>query len=245
MARIVNNSSYYGNTDWRTKLKEIMDIDSEYSRFKATMTPTELQKLADRRKALKDSYQRLITDSASKELMAQVENVKRKRETLQKYKKAENNSWDSAKLSSEYAVMSVILDMALVAQNKMTGDTVSTRVEKLWKEARTSENKYKIKALADLLDGVAVKAEMEEARKVNLTKIEAQELINKLRETPEILKSKDEIQTAFEEFSQALREYRETGRVLGEETSYDWNIRELRIYEDEDGLPEVEIEKHI
>lgn len=227
-------------TDWRKSLAEIKATDAEYNKYGKAMTPLELSKLTEKKQSLKESYRKYISDGVTQELNEKIEQIKRKRDALQVKKKAESNSWDSAKMSSEYGIMSVVLDMTLVAQNPALGDTVSKRVEKLWKEAQTSENKYKIRALSDLLDGVIVKAEMEEARKVNLVKLEAQKLVSDMRETPEIIKAKDEVQKSFEDFSQTLREYRDAGRTLGEETNFDWNIRNIRLVTDEDGLPAVE-----
>jgi len=232
-------------TDWRKFLAEIKKTDEEYNKYGQAMTPLEVGKLTEKKQSLKQTYFSYISSEVKQELKDKIKQVQDKRDILQLRKKGESNSWDSAKLFAEYGVMSVILDMSLVAQSPALGDTVSARVKKLFEEAKTSENKYKLRALADLLDGVSVKAEMEEARKVNSIKADAQKIVNNLRETPGIIEAKDAVRTAFEDFSQTLREYRDAGRTIGEETNFDWHIRELRLFTDEDGVPGVEEVKNI
>ena len=227
---------------WRSLLKEITDIDEEYSKYSRAYTEVERLKLLEKRKKKVEFQFANISKGVTGELFESVEKLQSTRERLQLYKKSELKSWDSAKLQSEYGVMSVVLDMATVGTDNMTGDTTFARVKKLWKEASDSGDKYKIRALADLLDGIIVKApDRDEALQINGIKFEAQKTLQELRETPDIAKTKQEVQTAFDGFSSTLREYKRAGEAINASSGFDWNIRNLRIKEDEDRLPFIEI----
>jgi hypothetical protein len=94
-----------------------------------------------------------------------------------------------------------------------------------------------------LLEGVMAKMSVDEATKINHFKTEADSIIKEMRDTPDIQKERDEVFKVFDEFSQVLRDYKMVGRSIGESTNMDWNIRELEVYRDDDGVPAVEMIK--
>jgi hypothetical protein len=232
----------YPNVGWRAKLAEIEAVNAEHAKYSQVLSPLDEAKLREKKKSLQDAYGSYIMTDISKELQESIKKVELQRNKYQLAKKREYNSWDSAKLSSQYGVTSVILDMLLVGV-PANSVTVPERVEKLFNEAKASEDKYSIRALADLLPGTMAKMKSEDAVKINHIRDEADSIIKEMRETPEILKAKDEVFKVFEEFSQVLRDYKMVGRSLGESTNMDWNIRELEVYRDDDGVPAVEMIK--
>ena len=234
--------SIYPNTGWRAKLAEIEAVNAEHSKYSQVLSPLDDAKLQEKKKSLQDAYGSYIIKDISSELQASIEKVELQRNKYQLAKKKEYNSWDSAKLSSEYGVTSTILDMSLVGQNVSKGDTAPKRIERLFNEAKTSGDKYKLRAYADLLEGVMTKMSVEEATKINHCKTEADSLVKEMRETPEILKERDRVFEVFEGFAQALRDYREVGRTLGESTNMDYEIRELVVDRDDDGVPLVSMQ---
>jgi len=233
------NLSYSG---WRQSLKELKEMNEEYSKYYPTYTEAEKMKYRKSFNSKRDFSRNAISDGITKELFDSIEKVNKQRELLALYKKSELKSWDSAKLQAEYGVTSVILDMATVGTNPMTGDITSARVEKLWKEARDSGDKYKIRALADLLNGVLVKVEDEEERlRINGIKLEASETLKKIRETPDIERTKQEVKTSFDEFSLKLREYERIGELIDMSGELEWRIRNMRFGEDEEHIPYIEM----
>ena len=236
----IRNVSYAPG--WRARLKEIEALNEEYRKYYAIRTPVESSILSEKKLTALSNHSKIIWSGIEAELFDKARKVQLRREILQSYKRQEIDSWDSVKLATEYGVMSVILDMALVAQNQMTGDTAYPRILKLYKEVEISKNKYKLRALAELLDGVIMKnPNREEALRLDELKNKVKRAVEGLRETPDIIKARDEVQNSFEDFSQTVREYKRIGVTIDSEISFEMTLNKLNISKDDEGLGKVEI----
>jgi hypothetical protein len=208
----------------------------------------------EKKKLLLQANLRRIIDGAVNELLSKAEDVRLSRAIYDRYKRDEINSWDSAKLQSAYGVMRVLLEMSIAGAGSgaggAKGDTAKERIEKLFKEVKDSQDKYKLRSFTDLLDGVIVKVrEPDEARAINGLKFEADNMLNSLRETPDITKFRDGVLTSFEQFSQTLREFRQVSIESEQGDAQDVYstgafgdiFHRLDISKDEDGVPVVKV----
>jgi len=238
------------NNEWKTKYQELLRVKDELIKYSMTMTPVEQAKLMEKKKLLLQANLRRIIDGSINELLSKAENVRLSRAIYERYKRDEINSWDSAKLQSAYGVMRVLLEMNLAGVGSVIGEKAQDRIKKLFKEVKDSQDKYKLRSFTDLLDGVITKVgDIDEARAINLMKFEANNILNSLRETPDITKFRDGVFTSFEQFSQTLREFRQVSIETEEGDAQDIYstgafgdiFHRLDISKDEDGVPVVKV----
>jgi hypothetical protein len=196
--------------NWNEALEEIRALDAEYKRVGMTWSQASLDAFAKKRNSLRKEYKELILDGASQELIEKVETAQKARTLFLEEKRKESESWNSEKLVSEYAVTRVVLDMVTVGVDVMSGDLLSNRVDKLYKEVKDSQSKYKYRALVDLLPALRAKlTDKRDEAKILKIEDEAKETLSRMRETPEMTKTRDGLLNAFDEFSQGLREYKQ------------------------------------
>jgi len=236
--------------DWKEALGEIRTLDEEYKRVGMTWNNAGLDAYTKKRNSLRKEYKELILDGASQELIEKVETAQKARALFLEEKRKESESWNSEKLVSEYGITRVMLDMVTVGVDAMSGDLLSNRIDKLYKEVKDSQSKYKYRAIVDLLP--ALKAKLTDKRDESIIaeiEDEAKETLSKMRETPEMTKTRDGLLKAFDEFSQGMREYKQvsadsgagspdnpfSGGVTGE------LYNRIKVSQDEDGLPVVEL----
>jgi len=196
--------------NWKEALEEIRVLDAEYKRVGMTWSQASLDAYAKKRNSLRKEYKELILDGASQELIEKVETAQKARSIFLEEKRKENESWNSEKLVSEYGVTRVMLDMVTVGVDHISGDLLSNRINKLYKEVKDSQSKYKYKALVDLLPALRAKlTDTRDESKIAVIEDEAKETLASMRETPEMTKTRDGLLKAFDEFSQGMREYKQ------------------------------------
>jgi len=135
--------------DWKEALGEIRTLDEEYKRVGMTWNNAGLDAYTKKRNSLRKEYKELILDGASQELIKKVETAQKARALFLEEKRKESESWNSEKLVSEYGITRVMLDMVTVGVDAMSGDLLSNRIDKLYKEVKDSQSKYKYRAIVE------------------------------------------------------------------------------------------------
>lgn len=235
--------------NWRESLKAIRALGAELNKFGLAMTQDEKKAKEDRKnKLLKDELNN-IEVGAIAELYEKVHKVEGARDLLKTEKKNELNSWEASKLQAEMGVTSTLFMMVSKNKDPLSGDVSSSRMKRLWDEAKRSEDKYKIRAFVELLPGVIASIDdRSETGKISDIRTEAESVLSELRETEGIKKAKDQVWEAYNEFASGLQEYRQISQDVGQrdptgifETSrFAKALNRLEIKQDEEGIPSVE-----
>lgn len=230
-------------------ISELFDIESKIKKYGPAMTAVESAELVNRRAELRRINVDVVAEKSINRLFQSAENVARSRRTLECKRKAEINSWDSANLHAEMGVTSVLMDMFAVNVNPANGNSVYDRAKRFWGEVKSSENKYKVRAFHDLLDGLVAKtSNPDDSRLVNSLKVEAASMLNSIR-FDSMADDEQNLRDTFDEFKIVFKDFRNMSLLFGENDPYhplahstfSIALRRLQFGTADDGLPFVEV----
>jgi hypothetical protein len=208
--------------NWKDDLKRIKTAREKLNRDQGMMTPWERQTHGESlRDEIHKAYPRVY-----KGLKADLDDLIHKyndaKTNTSKAKAREINSWDMGKLEIEIRVFQSMVKSALEnAGDPLTGVAgPSQQIEKLYEEAIASQNPVKIRAAADVLNGLSLtKLPSDEAVAIRMTARDAAIVRDTIRKTDYIQAAeKAESEAAFA-LIQARDQVHEAAEILGEPSS--------------------------
>jgi len=225
-------------------LDEIKKNLEDWRLYGAAYTPAEQAKKSKELHDLRANNAQTVASRAVDNLIDKARDVEIEYKLLTAKRKAEAQSWDAAKLAPELGVASVLLDMSLKA-----ADPVKT-VKNLWAEVKQTGDRYKIRALAEVLPGLVAKTgNLDHQLAFNGVLTEARSKVVQIRNTPDIQKADQDTRAAFMNYQAAVREFRETAQLMDEADpvhplavgTYGMAFRRIRTFTDDHGTPTLRI----
>lgn len=206
---------------WKDDLNRIKFAREKLNREQGIMTPHERQAHAERlHDEIRMVYPRIYKGVKSNldEAIHKYQNAKT---NTAKAKADEINSWDTAKLDSEMNAFRSMVKSALdnPGDPLAGGSGPSKRIEMLYQEAVASQNPLKIRAAADVLDGLSLpKLPIDQAGAIRITTRKAVEARESIRKTDQIMAAEKSEAEAAIELINTRETVHDVAAILGEST---------------------------
>lgn len=207
--------------NWKDDLNRIKYAREKLNRDQGIMTPWERQAHTESlRDEIQKVYPRVYSGLKSNldEAIGKYQNAKT---NTAKAKAREINSWDMAKLDNEMNVFRSLVKSALDNPgNPLAGiPGPAKRIEKLYQEAVASQNTVKIRAAAEMLNGLPLtKLPTDEAVEIRMTARDAAILTDTIRKTDYIQAAEKAEAEAAIELVNTRDTIHDPAAILGEST---------------------------
>ena len=211
--------------DWMSKLTQIKEARAKFDKGQGMMSDWERQTLSES-----------IKNDASRNYSRIFSGVKQRLDDAKNAYKAaaakrasaiakEINSWDPAKLNAELQAFSTRVNMELSkkdAQGIFSGQPTARRIERLYREALASGDKYKIRAAAEALQAADVdKLPSDQQMQVQTLTHAANENLDNLRNTDDIKNAMDLENAAIKAMQEEIQFVQDAGEVMrGNQTMF-------------------------
>ena len=208
----------YSGDDWLSKLNQIKEARNEYAKIERILSPYERQTIfGNIREDAQANYGR-VYEGCKARLDAAVGNYKAAAAKRAAAIAKEINSWDSAKLNAEMQSFQLRVGMEMQkrdSQGIFSGAPVSKRIEKIYREAQASGDRYKIRAAAEVLRATdSEKLPSDQRTAVMLLARDAGDTLDTLRYTDEIKNAINQENAAVKAMQEEQKFIREAGEVM-------------------------------
>lgn len=220
--RAFANSQYMPT--WKDRLTVIRKARAELRQYEAIMTPYEKQSIS---RSIQEQVQRdyhIIFQGAADELNQHISSYQEAARKLERARAAEIASWDSSRLGTEMNTFQMLVDQVLGSGAKMpgfsSGPDAAARLTKLYQEAKDSGDRYKLRAAAEVMQGIRGRVTkgtpIEQAAALGGLARQAESDIEDIRFPDSLLDALDEKQQAATALLQERDAIAEIAEVMGE-----------------------------
>jgi hypothetical protein len=217
----MNTRIYSITPTWRDRIREIKSAYDELRENSSIMNEYQRTIIERRIKDMKTAYYPVIVSGLLAENRDAVQTLKNAKHRTISEKQKEINSWDAQKLTTEMQLQQMLVDQSFSEGNHniFNSDGTVGNLEKIFNDAQQSGDKYKMRAVAEVMKSLPNKTNsMEDEIKFagNHLANESKKLLQSIRITPEMVKANEGYQQAYDEYRTVRQEIIKTSYDIGE-----------------------------
>lgn len=199
------------NNLWRDYAKRIKAAKKELGDYYSIMTEYERQTAQNEIKNMKDQYMQYITEGILGEHEAALQKFKNAHVKVGQERKKEIASWDAQRLAAEMQLYEKLIDQAV----NSTGDAFgglgrqSNILEETYQEAQQSGDKYKMRAIAEVMKSAPKKTRTDDAdikRMIESLAVRAENDLLTVRNTQELKQACIDAESSWNDYRTARQE---------------------------------------
>lgn len=189
------------------ELNRLKSKIAEANRYASKYSPAEMAKARDDIQAIREGFHKTISGEAIRDLDRSAYHLQSVNNSIREKKRKALNSYDSQRLSVELSIASALLQVANKSADKLLA------LERLVDDVKASGDKYKAKALYELLPGAYSPGNgIDEGLKINSLRSRLE------KDVAEVIPSDEDKQKVYEahnEYKKQAIEFRQIASLLG------------------------------
>ena len=203
-----NNSEAMTFRDIVNKLKA---YDDKVNRMWGVYTPAERIEAKEHRKSELVRHRPTLINGMRAELETAQSSVKRAEQLMKVAQKKEINSWDSTRLNSEMDIATKRISQAVKS------DDPTKAIQALVQEADNSGDRYKIRALGEMIQGEGKNLpEFQNRADIQWAGLQQGKKLKELMTSPEMIEVEKLASTAYDQYGAKIEELAQISKLIGE-----------------------------
>lgn len=201
---------------YKDLLKEIRTAKEEYQKAAPLMSEWQRQTIAADIREKKAAYSGAIYQAVKTEMDTAIVAYKNALIKTAAARTKEIASWESGKLRDELELAKIRVQNAF--ENREPGRTVTSRVKAIYEDALASGDRYKIRAVAEVLNGAGWNSKLPrgEGAGIDIIGGQAAEQLQKMLRTDAVIEAEQGEARAAEQLVNTRNEVYKVGELMGD-----------------------------
>ena len=196
---------------FRDIVNKLKAFDDKVNRMWGVYTPAERIEAKEHRKSELIKHRPTLINGMRAELESAQSSVKRAEQLMKVAQKKEINSWDSTRLNSEMDIATKRISQAVKAENP------TEAIQALEKEAELSGDRYKIRALGEMIQSKGKNLpEFQNRADIQWAAAQQSKKLIKLRTSPEMVELEELASKAYDQYDATTEDLAKISELIGE-----------------------------
>ena len=215
------NKTTTGTKTWQDHVNHIKAARKELEQYYSIMTEYERLGAQVEIRHIKDQHLKTITEGILGGHEAAIQKLKTAHEKVNTERQKEIASWDGQKLAAEMQTYSMLIDQAVNTPSGVFDGTgkAAKILEDTYSEAFRSGDKYKARAIAEVLKSAPAKykpSDKDTKDMINHLAKKAEQDMTAVRSTPELQQACADAENSYQEYLTSRNDLIKTVKEIGE-----------------------------